>query len=101
MVVDCNQLAITLLKQITTDYSQPQLGIHFNCTCDRIDNEQQIATFEDADKESFSVHYDRLVARTGQDRELEIRSHGNMAVAIIPSMPSATRWKLSQPKRPS
>ncbi|MGB7485353.1 MAG: NAD(P)/FAD-dependent oxidoreductase, partial [Phormidesmis sp.] len=65
MVIDRNRLVTTILKQLTADYTQPELTIHFNCTCEGIDDKQQIIHLKDADGETLSIRYDRLVGADG------------------------------------
>ncbi len=49
MVIDRNRLVTMLLGHLTTHYSQLDLTIHFSCVCDRIDDEQQTVTLENAE----------------------------------------------------
>ncbi|MFK8183619.1 MAG: FAD-dependent oxidoreductase [Phormidesmis sp.] len=65
MTIDRNQLVLTLLDTLSSQYSEPALTVAFNCTCDRIDDEQQIVSFVSTEGERFSVHYKRLIGADG------------------------------------
>ena len=73
MTIDRNQLVLTLLEELATRYSQPALTIKFDCTCEDIDDEQQIAQFRTAQGETFSTHYERLVGSDGA--RSQVRQH--------------------------
>ena len=65
MTVDRNQLVLTLLGELTARYFQPALTLKFDCTCENIDDEQQVAQFKTAEGETFSTHYERLIGSDG------------------------------------
>lgn len=73
MTIDRNQLVLTLLEELTARYSQADLLIKFDCTCENIDDKQQVAQFKTAQGETFSTHYERLIGADGA--RSRIRQH--------------------------
>ncbi|MDZ8049952.1 MAG: FAD-dependent oxidoreductase [Aulosira sp. ZfuVER01] len=69
---DRTSLVIALLSQLTENFDNSKLRIHFNSKCSRINFEKKTVTFEKVtepalaeDKEEFTVNYDLLIGTDG------------------------------------
>ncbi|WP_081716837.1 FAD-dependent oxidoreductase [Leptolyngbya sp. Heron Island J] len=63
LTIDRNRLVLALLEQLTSTYPDSVLKLHFNCTCQRLD--QQTVSFLNATDHPFSISYDRLIGADG------------------------------------
>lgn len=71
LTIDRNRLVLVLLEALIAQYSDSdQLKLHFDCTCQEIDRDQQTVTFQTADGQSFTATYDRLIGADGANSQV-------------------------------
>lgn len=65
LMIDRNQLSLTLLQRLLASDLKQFLNVQFNCVCTAVDLSQNLVTLQPATGSTFSVKYDRLIAADG------------------------------------
>ena len=66
VTLDRTNLVIVLLKELTKNYNESRLKIHFDCQCNSVDFTAKTVTFQTlTENQDFTVNYDLLIGTDG------------------------------------